>query len=78
MWKKKEKTKVILLPNLIGSKPDWAEIKKRIVLLGREDLILFEDSEDTVTYTPETYVAITSFYSSHLITACGSGNVTSQ
>ena len=70
-----EKTKVILLPNLIGSKPDWEEIKKRIVLLGREDLILFEDSADTVTYTPETDLAITSFYSSHLITACGSGGM---
>lgn len=70
-----EKTKVILLPNLIGSKPDWEEIKKRIVLLGREDLILFEDSADTVTYTPDTDLAITSFYSSHLITACGSGGM---
>jgi CDP-6-deoxy-D-xylo-4-hexulose-3-dehydrase len=69
------KTKVILLPNLIGSKPDWAEIKKRISLLGRTDLILFEDSADTVTYTPETDIAITSFYSSHLITACGSGGM---
>jgi len=69
------KTKVILLPNLIGSKPDWAEIKKRISLLGRTDLILFEDSADTVTYTPDTDIAITSFYSSHLITACGSGGM---
>jgi CDP-6-deoxy-D-xylo-4-hexulose-3-dehydrase len=69
------KTKVIMLPNLIGSKPDWAEIKKRISLLGRPDLILFEDSADTVTYTPDTDVAITSFYSSHLITACGSGGM---
>ena len=25
-----DKTKLILLPNLIGSKPDWAEIKRRI------------------------------------------------
>ncbi len=69
------KTKVILLPNLIGSKPDWAAIKKRIISLGRTDLILFEDSADTVTYTPDTDVAITSFYSSHLITACGSGGM---
>ena len=64
-----EKTKVILLPNLIGSKPDWAEIRKRT------DLILFEDSADTITLTPETDISITSFYSSHLITACGSGGM---
>jgi len=62
-------TKVIILPNLIGSKPDWAELRKRT------DVILFEDSADTVTYTPETDVAITSFYSSHLITAGGSGGM---
>jgi len=64
-----EKTKVIMLPNLIGSKPDWAEIRKRT------NVILFEDSADTITSTPETDLAITSFYSSHLITACGSGGM---
>lgn len=66
-----DKTKVILLPNLIGSKPDWAEIRR---LVG-PNIILFEDSADTITSTPETDVAITSFYSSHLITACGSGGM---
>lgn len=66
-----DNTKVILLPNLIGSKPDWAEIKKRI----RPDIILFEDSADTITFTPDTDISITSFYSSHLITACGSGGM---
>jgi len=66
-----ENTKVILLPNLIGSKPDWAGIRK---LVG-PNVVLFEDSADTVTSTPETDIAITSFYSSHLITACGSGGM---
>jgi CDP-6-deoxy-D-xylo-4-hexulose-3-dehydrase len=64
-----DKTKVIMIPNLIGSKPDWAEIRKRT------NLILFEDSADTITCTPETDISITSFYSSHLITACGSGGM---
>jgi CDP-6-deoxy-D-xylo-4-hexulose-3-dehydrase len=64
-----DKTKVILLPNLIGSKPDWAGIR------AKTDLILFEDSADTITPTPETDVSITSFYSSHLITAGGSGGM---
>jgi len=63
------KTKVILLPNLIGSKPDWGELRKRT------DLILFEDSADTITLTHETDISITSFYSSHLITAGGSGGM---
>lgn len=64
-----EKSRVILIPNLVGSKPDWAEIRKRT------NLILFEDSADTITLTPETDLAITSFYSSHLITAGGSGGM---
>jgi CDP-6-deoxy-D-xylo-4-hexulose-3-dehydrase len=70
-----EKTKVILLPNLIGSKPDWLKIRETIVKMGRPDIILFEDSADTITLTEETDIAITSFYSSHLITACGSGGM---
>ena len=70
-----DKTKVILLPNLIGSKPDWEAIKKHIISIGRNDILLFEDSADTITYTPDTDLAITSFYSSHLITAGGSGGM---
>lgn len=62
-------TRVILLPNLIGSKPNWAEIRKRT------KLILFEDSADTITCTPETDISITSFYASHMITAGGSGGM---
>jgi CDP-6-deoxy-D-xylo-4-hexulose-3-dehydrase len=66
-----EKTKVILLPNLIGSKPDWQEIRKQ----APPNLILFEDSADTITMTPCTDVSTTSFYSTHLITAAGSGGM---
>lgn len=69
-----DKTKVIILPNLIGSKPNWSEIRKRVNEINK-DIILFEDSADTITSTPETDVAITSFYSSHLITAGGSGGM---
>ena len=66
-----EKTKVILLPNLIGSKPDWAKIREK----AGPNIVLFEDSADTITFTPETDISITSFYSSHLITAAGSGGM---
>jgi CDP-6-deoxy-D-xylo-4-hexulose-3-dehydrase len=69
------KTKLILLPNLIGSKPDWLKIREKIQQMARSDIVLFEDSADTITFTQETDISITSFYSSHLITACGSGGM---
>ena len=66
-----DKTKVILIPNLIGSKPDWAKIREKV----GPNIVLFEDSADTITLTPDTDISITSFYSSHLITAAGSGGM---
>ena len=59
--------KAIMLPNLIGNKPDWKRLKQEIKLLGRTDIILIEDSADTITETPESDVATTSFYASHVI-----------
>jgi CDP-6-deoxy-D-xylo-4-hexulose-3-dehydrase len=67
--------KVLMLPNLIGNKPDWKSIKEGLIKLGREDIILIEDSADTITYTSETDIATTSFYASHVITAGGSGGM---
>ena len=67
--------KVLMLPNLIGNKPDWKVIKEGLVAMGREDIILIEDSADTVTHTLETDIATTSFYASHVITAGGSGGM---
>ena len=67
--------KVLMLPNLIGNKPDWKKIKEGLIVMGREDIILIEDSADTVTHTPETDIATTSFYASHVITAGGSGGM---
>jgi CDP-4-dehydro-6-deoxyglucose reductase, E1 len=67
--------KAIMLPNLIGNKPDWKRLKQEIKLLGRTDIILIEDSADTITETPETDVATTSFYASHVITAGGVGGM---
>ena len=66
-----DKTKVILIPNLIGSKPDWEKIRKKV----GPNIVLFEDSADTITFTQDTDISITSFYSSHLITAAGSGGM---
>ena len=67
--------KVLMIPNLIGNKPDWKAIKDGLVAMGREDIVLIEDSADTVTHTPETDIATTSFYASHVITAGGSGGM---
>lgn len=67
--------KVIMLPNLIGFKPDWKQIRFALNLLNREDIILIEDSCDTITKTEETDISTTSFYSSHVITAGGGGGM---
>ena len=70
-----DKVKVLMIPNLIGNKPNWKAIKEGLVAMGREDIILIEDSADTVTNTPETDISTTSFYASHVITAGGSGGM---
>ena len=67
--------KAIMLPNLIGNKPNWKRLKEELKLLGRKDIILIEDSADTITETPETDVSTTSFYASHVITAGGVGGM---
>lgn len=67
--------KVIMLPNLIGNKPNWVELRQRLIEIGREDIILIEDSADTITTTFESDISTTSFYASHVITAGGSGGM---
>ena len=69
------KTKVLMIPNLLGNKINWKELKEKLVEMGREDIILIEDSCDTITYTPETDIATCSFYGSHIITAGGTGGI---
>jgi len=65
------KTKCIFLPNLAGSKPDWAELRRRVP----KGIWLFEDSCDAITCTPESDLSVISFYASHIITAGGMGGV---
>jgi CDP-4-dehydro-6-deoxyglucose reductase, E1 len=64
------KTRVLLIPNLIGNTPDWQAFRDAF-----PDLILFEDSADTITTTPWTDISTTSFYASHVITAGGVGGM---
>ena len=68
-------TTAIMIPNLIGNKPDWKKLKNMLYDIDREDIYLIEDSADTMTYTQETDVATTSFYASHVITAGGQGGM---
>jgi len=68
-------TRVIMLPNLIGNTPNWKKLRNKLDDLGRSDIFLIEDSADTMIYTPETDISTTSFYASHVITACGSGGM---
>jgi CDP-6-deoxy-D-xylo-4-hexulose-3-dehydrase len=70
-----DEVKAIMVPNLIGNKPDWKLLRSELKRIGREDIIVIEDSADTVTYTEETDVATTSFYASHVITAGGTGGM---
>ena len=68
-------TKAIMVPNLIGNKPDFVALKAGLKALNRTDIIVIEDSADTVTYTEESDVSTTSFYASHVITAGGMGGM---
>lgn len=70
-----EDTKAIMVPNLIGNKPDWAGLEAELQRIGRTDIYVIEDSADTITYTEESDVATTSFYASHIITAGGTGGM---
>ena len=67
--------KAIMIPNLIGNKPDWKLLRSELKRIGREDIYVIEDSADTMTYTEETDVSTTSFYASHVITAGGQGGM---
>ena len=70
-----DKVNAIMLPNLIGNKPNWEKLKQKLNDLGRNDIMLIEDSADTITKTNVTNVATTSFYASHVITAGGVGGM---
>ena len=67
--------KAIMVPNLIGNKPDWKLLKDKLQSIGREDIYVIEDSADTITYTEDSDVSTTSFYASHIITAGGMGGM---
>ena len=75
MEKVDKNTRVVLLPNLIGNVPNWLGLRQALHEMGRDDVILFEDSADTITLGKHSDVSTTSFYSSHIITAGGTGGM---
>jgi CDP-6-deoxy-D-xylo-4-hexulose-3-dehydrase len=70
-----EQTKVIMIPNLIGNTPNWSMLRTQLSKIDRQDIIVIEDSADTITHTPQTDISTTSFYASHVITAGGMGGM---
>jgi CDP-6-deoxy-D-xylo-4-hexulose-3-dehydrase len=69
-------TRAVMIPNLIGNLPDWTGLREALAAAGREDVVLIEDSADTIGHAPQgTDISTTSFYASHVITACGSGGM---
>lgn len=74
-----DKTKAMMIPNLLGNCPDWERIR---TIADKHHLILIEDSADTLGATINnvssgrfTDLSTTSFYGSHVITAGGNGGM---
>lgn len=70
-----DQTKAILLPNLIGNSPDWKALKEGLIAINRSDILLIEDSADTIVSGPYSDISTTSFYPSHIISAGGLGGM---
>ncbi len=73
------KTKALLIPNLIGNLPDWKKIRK---IANKHRLLIIEDSADTLGATIDNKpsgaysdISITSFYGSHIISCAGNGGM---
>lgn len=74
-----EKTKALMIPNLLGNLPDWKKIRE---LADKYNLIAIEDSADTLGATVDglpvgryTDISTTSFYGSHVINCAGNGGM---
>lgn len=74
-----DKTKVLLIPSLVGNVPDYPRLQK---IAKQHHLVLIEDSCDCLGATIQgqptgtfTDISITSFYGSHIITAGGNGGM---
>ena len=73
------KTKALLIPNLIGNLPNWSKIRQ---IANKYNLLIMEDSADTLGATINSRpsgvfsdISITSFYGSHIISCAGNGGM---
>ena len=48
-------TKAIMVPNLIGNKPDFVALKAGLKILNRTDIIIIEDSADTLRHVSSVF-----------------------
>jgi CDP-6-deoxy-D-xylo-4-hexulose-3-dehydrase len=72
-------TRAMMIPNLLGNLPDWKKLRE---IANRHNLILIEDSADTLGATLDgqsvghmTDISTTSFYGSHVINCAGNGGM---
>lgn len=73
------KTKAMIIPNLIGNLPNWAQLRE---IADRHNIFLLEDSADTLgaeiggqSSGRFTDMSTTSFYGSHIINCAGNGGM---
>ncbi|MES2217676.1 MAG: DegT/DnrJ/EryC1/StrS family aminotransferase [Pseudomonadota bacterium] len=74
-----EKTRALMIPNLLGNLPDWKKLRH---IANLHDLVVIEDSCDTLGATINdvsvgryTDISTTSFYGSHVINCAGNGGM---
>jgi CDP-6-deoxy-D-xylo-4-hexulose-3-dehydrase len=73
------KTRILMIPNLIGNIANWKEIKK---IANKYNLTTIEDSADTIGYTLNgkntgnlSDIVTNSFYASHVVSGAGFGGI---
>lgn len=73
------KTKAMIIPNLIGNLPNWAQLR---AIADKHNLVVLEDSADTVGAEIDgescgrfTDISTTSFYGSHIVNCAGNGGM---
>lgn len=74
-----DKTRAMMIPNLLGNLPDWQKIK---TIAEKYNLVIIEDSADTLGATINnkstgsySHISTTSFYGSHVINCAGNGGM---
>lgn len=74
-----DKTKAMIIPNLIGNLPAWSELR---AIADKYNLFVLEDSADTIGAKIDelssgryTDMSTTSFYGSHIMNCAGNGGM---